>query len=35
MRKKNWLRVYESRVMRREIGPKGYEVKGERRRLHN
>jgi hypothetical protein len=29
------LRVYENRVLRRIFGPKGDEVTGEWRRLHN
>ena len=29
------LRVFENRVLRRIFGPKGYEVTGEWRKLHN
>jgi hypothetical protein len=29
------LRVFENRVLRRILGPKGEEVAGRRRRLHN
>jgi hypothetical protein len=29
------LRVFENRVLRRIFGPKRYEVRRERRRLHN
>jgi len=29
------LRVFENRVLRRIFGPKGFEVKGEWRKLHN
>jgi hypothetical protein len=29
------LRVFENRVLRRIFGPKGDEVTGERRKLHN
>jgi len=29
------LRVYENRLLRRTFGPKGYEVTGEWRKLHN
>jgi hypothetical protein len=30
-----WLRVFENRVLRRIFGPKGDEVTGEWRKLHN
>jgi len=29
------LKVFENRVLRRIFGPKGNEVTGERRKLHN
>jgi len=33
--KKLKLRVFENRVLRRIFGPKGDEVTGKRRKLHN
>jgi len=35
LRKERRLRVFESRVLRRILGPKREEVAGEWRRLHN
>ena len=35
MRKERRLRVLENRVLRRILGPKGDEVTGEWRKLHN
>ena len=35
MREKYKLRVFENRVLRRIFGPRGDEVRGEWRRLHN
>jgi len=35
MRKERRLRVFENRVLRRHFGPKGDEVTGEWRKLHN
>ena len=35
LRKERRLGVFENRVLRRTFGPKGYEAKGEWRRLHN
>jgi hypothetical protein len=31
----HWLRVFENRVLRRIFGPKGDEITGEWRKLHN
>jgi hypothetical protein len=35
LRKEHRLRVFENRVLRRIFGPKGVEVTGEWRKLHN
>ena len=35
LREERRLRVFENRVLRRILGPKGDEVKGEWRKLHN
>jgi hypothetical protein len=35
LREEHRLRVFENRVLRRIFGPKGYEVKGKWRKLHN
>jgi hypothetical protein len=35
LREEHRLRVFESRVLRRIFGPRGDEVKGEWRKLHN
>ena len=35
MREEHELRVFEDRVLRKIFGPKGDEVMGEWRRLHN
>jgi hypothetical protein len=35
LREEHRLRVFENRVLRRIFGPKGDEVTGERRKLHN
>jgi hypothetical protein len=35
VREERWLRVFESRVLRRVFGPKTDEVTGEWRKLHN
>jgi hypothetical protein len=35
LREERWLRVFESRVLRRVFGPKRDEVKGEWRKVHN
>jgi hypothetical protein len=35
LREERWLRVFENGVLRRVFGPKGDEVTGKRRKLHN
>jgi uncharacterized membrane protein len=35
LREKHRLRVFEKKVLRRILGPKGDEVTGEWRKLHN
>jgi hypothetical protein len=35
LREEHRLRVFENRVLRRIFGPKGDEVTGKRRKLHN
>jgi hypothetical protein len=35
LRKEHRLRVFENRVLRRILGPKKDEVKGEWKKLHN
>jgi hypothetical protein len=35
LREEHWLRVFENRLLRRIFGPKGNEVAGEWRKLHN
>jgi hypothetical protein len=34
-REEQRLNIFENRVLRRILGPKGDEVNGERRKLHN
>jgi hypothetical protein len=35
LREERRLRVFENRVLKRIFGPKGDEIKGELRKLHN
>jgi hypothetical protein len=35
LREERWLRVFQNRVLRRIFGPKGDEVTGKWRKLHN
>ena len=35
LREERWLRLFENRMLRRIFGPKGDEVTGDGRKLHN